>query len=277
MNAPSHLLGRRGGGAIIPVGGLVQVARSDSEHLGQRGRVVSAKCGYYQVQLPGPAYAHFRGRELLLLDDDGNVAPVSEPSRAPLPRPSAREPSAAPSTGTDEPEAPKWWWQSWVGVEHSRKRKPTQLYEAESSTAHTRQIRGGAYADEDDPEEPLATSALRESHTVHNINMGDEVQVLKPGEYHGSVGDIVGMHNGYYQVQMEAGELINVRGKDLARGRGSGQVSAPQPTAARPAARARRPRPSLSGGRRNRTGPAASTPPPRAPRRTSGASATRPS
>ena len=53
----------------IPVGGAVQVARSDSEHLGQRGRVVSAKSGYYQVQLPGPARAHFRGRDLLLLDE----------------------------------------------------------------------------------------------------------------------------------------------------------------------------------------------------------------
>ena len=53
----------------ILVGGAVQVARSDSEHLGQRGRVVSAKSGYYQVQLPGPTRAHFRGRDLLLLDE----------------------------------------------------------------------------------------------------------------------------------------------------------------------------------------------------------------
>ena len=226
---PSHLLGRRGGGATLPVGGAVQVARSDSEHLGQRGRVVSAKCGYYQIQLPGPTHAHFRGRDLLLVDEDGNVAPVSAPP-APPPRPAASEPCAAPSTRTGEPEAPKWWWQSWEGEQGSRKRKPTQLYEAESSTAHTRQIRGGPYAEEEDePEEPLASSAPRApSVSAYNISVGEQVQVLKAGEYHGSVGDVVGMHNGYYQVQMEAGELINVRGKDLARGRTSGQVLAPR-------------------------------------------------
>ena len=232
---PSHLLGRRGGGSTIPVGGAVQVARCDSEHLGQRGRVVSAKCGYYQIQLPGPAHAHFRGRDLLLLDEEGNVAPISEPPpRAPPPRPVVSEPCAAPGTSTGEAEAPKWWWQSWEGEQGSRKRKPTQLYAAESSTAHTRGVRhGGPYAEEEDePEEPLASSAPRQpSVSAYNISMGDEVQVLKAGEYNSSVGDVVGMHNGYYQVQMEAGELINVRGRDLARGRSSGQVFAPQPTA----------------------------------------------
>ena len=39
----SHLLGRRGGGSTIPVGGMVEVGRRDSEHYGQQGRVVSAK------------------------------------------------------------------------------------------------------------------------------------------------------------------------------------------------------------------------------------------
>ena len=224
-NHASHLLGRRGGGATIPVGGAVQVARADSEHLGRRGRVVSAKCGYYQIQLPGPIHAHFRGRDLLQLDADGNVTAPPPPP----PRPAASEPRAAPSTRTGDPEAPKWWWQNWEAEQGSRKRRPTQLYEAESSTAHTRQMRGVSYAEEEDePDEPLAPSAPRApSVSAYNISLGDTVQVLKAGEYHGAVGDVVGMHNGYYQVQMEAGELINVRGKDLARGR-SGQVPAPR-------------------------------------------------
>ena len=211
--------------ATIPVGGAVQVARADSEHLGRRGRVVSAKCGYYQIQLPGPIHAHFRGRDLLQLDADGNVTAPPPPP----PRPAASEPCAAPSTRTGDPEAPKWWWQNWEAEQGSRKRRPTQLYEAESSTAHTRQMRGVSYAEEEDePEEPLAPSAPRApSVSAYNISLGDTVQVLKAGEYHGAVGDVVGMHNGYYQVQMEAGELINVRGKDLARGR-SGQVPAPR-------------------------------------------------
>jgi len=224
-NHASHLLGRRGGGATIPVGGAVQVARADSEHLGRRGRVVSAKCGYYQIQLPGPIHAHFRGRDLLQLDADGNVTAPPPPP----PRPAASEPRAAPSTRTGDPEAPKWWWQNWEAEQGSRKRRPTQLYEAESSTAHTRQMRGVSYAEEEDePDEPLAPSAPRApSVSAYNISLGDTVQVLKAGEYHGAVGDVVGMHNGYYQVQMEAGELINVRGKDLARGR-SGQVPTPR-------------------------------------------------
>ena len=54
----------------------------------------------------------------------------------------------------------------------------------------------------------------------------DEVTVLKPGEHHRAAGHLVGMRNGYCQVQLAAGEVINVRAKELERSPSSGSEEA---------------------------------------------------
>ena len=127
------------------VGAAVKVLRPGDAH-GQLGRVVSAKCGYYTVELSG-GYLHFRGTELQGVAEEGQA--IRPPPRAapPRPRAPAKEPSSsreqamgpvAPprdlqSTTDDDPSKPKWWWESWQ-IDGPRKRKPTQLYEAGPSS-----------------------------------------------------------------------------------------------------------------------------------------------
>ena len=56
--------------AAISVGCTVRVLRPDSEHCGARGRVVSARSGYYRVLLSGNVQAHFRGRDLTVAEGE---------------------------------------------------------------------------------------------------------------------------------------------------------------------------------------------------------------
>ena len=76
------------------------------------------------------------------LSTASHLAPVVPVAPLQPRRPLCPVANEAKDTGDDE-GAPKWWWQSWVGIEGSRKRKPTQLYEAGSSTAHSSSIRQG--------------------------------------------------------------------------------------------------------------------------------------
>ena len=127
------------------VGAAVKVLRPGDAH-GQLGRVVSAKCGYYTVELSG-GYMHFRGKELQGVDEEGQAIRPPPMAAPPRPRAPAKEPSSsreqvmgpvAPprdlqSTTDDDPSKPKWWWESWQ-IDGPRKRKPTQLYEAGPSS-----------------------------------------------------------------------------------------------------------------------------------------------
>ena len=71
------------GTGVLAVGAAVRIEASGAlrSYYGRCGRVVAAKSGFYQVQLSGDEYAHFRGRDLTLLDEDGNVLSSPKPPK----------------------------------------------------------------------------------------------------------------------------------------------------------------------------------------------------
>ena len=75
---------------------------------------------------------------------------------------------------------------------------------------------------------PAGAAAPAHESAPHEgpCSTGEEVTVLKPGEHQHAVGHIVGMRNGYCQVQLAAGEVINVRAKELEHGRTSSEEPA---------------------------------------------------
>ena len=136
---------KRPGGTSIPVGVEVAILRSGPLK-GKVGTVSMARSGYYQVKLTdggeGSEAVFFRGKELWMTADG------EPPAELPLAAPPSRRGGVMGASAVHEllgsrgggggrdgdggGDAPKWWWQSWGHVDGVRKRKPTQLYDAEN-------------------------------------------------------------------------------------------------------------------------------------------------
>ena len=248
-----NLLATRLGGTSIPVGEHVAVLRP-GEHHGAQGLVLLARSGYYQVRLPNTAPIFFRGKELWPLSDGppptaAEMATAEQASLAPR-RVSATDhhiiagvkrerdesprsnvaggsgsggagPSGSGEGGADGGEQPKWWWQSWIGVEGVRRRKPTQLYDATTGDQTEAFVPQGSLVEPvvprfDGVSRGAAPRRDRNEAALSGLVAGAEVVVLKRGEYLHRAGIIQSMHNGYFQVRLAGGNggTLNLRAKE---------------------------------------------------------------
>lgn len=217
-------------GVGLAVGCEARVVRT-GEFCGLTGKCVSAKCGYYQLVLDNGKVAHFRGRELAC------VGPVPEGSTAAPPRPRAQPQPAtqretAPQAAAEEEKA-AWWSHSFRGPESTRKRKPPQLYEAIDSTEHSHMLRhgdeaaagrgggggssGGAGGGGGGGGGAGSGGNSRTAYSSDGMSLtvGCSVIIIKPGHFEDAPGSILSMRNGYFQVQTDAGDVLNIRGKEL--------------------------------------------------------------
>ena len=220
---------KRPWGTSIPVGCEVRILRA-GELIDQIGTVLLARSGYYQVKLPGAGdqLIFFRGKELWVTAD-GDPPPPEEASPAMASRQSVKREAAAllseadgsnggdaaAAAGGGDGEQPKWWWQSWVGVEGVRKRKPTQLYDAENGGQSEAFLPEGNVFNAA-PRGPDHRPPRRDRFDASESGLvaGAEVLILKRGEYENEVGTVHSMHNGYFQVLVDDGNVINLRAKE---------------------------------------------------------------
>ena len=228
--------GRRALVPTFPVGAEVCVLRTGNLE-GSHGIVRSARSGYYYVHLAGGGAMYFRGKELVARDPSLAAQMLAMPamqrqvkqqptpgSRQPRPR---REPDGSwPHQATldtsserikddevrgsdvEEGRRPVSSWQSWLSVEGSRKRKPTQLYNPDDAEGKGRGDSGRT-----DAEGRNHTSELNE----HVISVGCSILITKQGSYEHKAGVVMSMHNGYYQVRTECGRFLNMRLRELVR------------------------------------------------------------
>ena len=252
---PGNLLreraARRPGGTSIGVGEEVRVLRPGTL-CDSIGIVVSARSGYYAVKFPTPtegagagipiANVFFRGKELWMTAD-GEPPPPEQRYFGPSPyqrmhsavyseRPSWRDgldataPAASgegstsaglEASGARPDGEPRWWWQSWVHAEGSRKRKPTQLYDAGDGSEAVANFGDVGY----DPIRPRRRDRLESDH---GLTAGCEILIMKAGPLDNLIGVVDSMHNGYYQVRIDDshgdtgglanGTVVNLRAKE---------------------------------------------------------------
>ena len=220
----------KGGGTALGVGEHVRVVR-EGELKDLTGVVTLARSGYYQVKFDQElddkrSSVFFRGKELWRTADGEPPPPevLKElPGRtAPAPRPASQFSLAERGFGYDGGGGAGGGvggdgWLMDLGIERGqRKRKPTQLYDAET----------GGHA------EPMGVPAgvigygggghwssghggkKRDRDAADPIEAGSEVLIVKPGPYENICATVQSMHNGYYQVITEHGTHLNVRAKD---------------------------------------------------------------
>jgi len=194
------------------------------ELFGQTGKCVSAKCGYYQLAFASGKLAHFRGRELVCLGPlpaGVTGAPArSRPQARPMVSGEPAQPSAE-AEASEGQERRQWWAQQSRGADYTRKRKPSQHQEVISPTENSlppRQIgNGGLVVNGMHGFSGFVGGNSRTAYSADGVGLvvGSRVIIIKPGNRQGAAGSILSMHNGYFQVQTEMGDVLNMRGKEL--------------------------------------------------------------